>query len=208
MALEAKLLAAIQAIGADIKALIARPVGAGHHALEPGLVSGRYLSGMLNASALTTIATGAGRLDFMPFIPAKSITINELAIEVTTLVAAGQGRLAIYGSTASGNPGNKLVEGAAVFTTDAVGIKTLAIANTTLTAGTVYWLAVHSSAAATYRGIQAAALQSLGHDAALNAVYTLQRANPTIPFANGLPAAAPATTLTASVAVWLRMKIA
>lgn len=194
---------------APISDIVAMTVGAdavAQHAKEPGLVSGRFVAAMVKATALTTIAGAANRLDFYPFVPAKNITINELAVEVSTLIAAGQGRIGIYSSDANGNPGNKLVEGAAVFTTDAAGIKTLSIANTTLTAGTVYWLAVHSSSTQTYRGIAAAALMTLGHDATLNAVYTLRRATST--FANGLPAAAPVTTLTAAIAPWVRLRIA
>lgn len=192
-------LSEVAALSASIDALAA-------HAKEPGLVSGRYLSAMVNASALSTIAAAANRLDFYPFIPAKNITINELAVEVSTLLAGGQGRIGIYSSDANGNPGNKLVEGAAVFTTDAVGIKTLAIANTVLTAGTIYWIAVLSSGTQTYRGIPVAALMSLGHDATLNAVYSVRRVTST--FANGLPAAAPATTLTVAIVPWVRLKIA
>ena len=190
----------------EIAALSATAASASVHALEPGLVTGRYISAGINAVALSTIAAAAGRLDFYPFIPAKNITINELAVEVTTLLAGGQGRIGIYSSDANGNPANKIIEGAAVFTTDAVGSKILAIANTTLTAGTIYWLAVHSSGTQTYRGIPVAGMMSLGHDITLNAVHTLRRAAST--FANGLPAAAPATTLTPAIAPWVRLKIA
>lgn len=112
------------------------------HAKEPGLTSGRYISQAINASALSTIAQAANRLEYFPFIPTRNLTINELAVEVSTLLAGGRGRLGIYNSDANGNPSTKLVEGAAVFTTDAVGVKTLVIPNTVLQAGTVYWLAV------------------------------------------------------------------
>lgn len=176
------------------------------HAKEPGLTSGRYISQAITASALSTIAAAANRLDYFPFIPAKNLTINELAIEVSTLLAGGQGRLGIYNSNANGNPSTKLVEGAAVFTTDATGVKTLAISNTVLKAGTVYWLAVLSSGTFTLRGVPVAALQSLGHTATANAVYTILRATST--FANGLPANAPALTLTSAIAPWFRLKLA
>jgi hypothetical protein len=205
---EAQFTAAGTIIGNRIKARTAGTGGAvtGVHAREPGLVAGSYLSQQINSSALTTVAAAAGRLDFMPFIPAKNITVNELAIEITTLLAGGQGRLGIYASDASGNPAAKLVEGAAVFTTDAVGAKTLALANTSLNAGSVYWLAVHSSGTQTYRGVAVAALFSLGHTATLNTSHTVRRA--TVAFAGGLPANAPATVLTATIAPWFRMKIA
>lgn len=176
------------------------------HAKEPGLVSGSYISQAINASALSTIIAAANRLDFMPFIPAKNLTINELAVEVSTLIAASQGRLGVYSSDSAGNPGAKLVEGAAVIDCATVGAKALAIANTTLIAGTVYWFAVLSSSTQTYRGVPVAALQSLGHNATLNTVYTIRRATST--FASGLPATAPATVLTSAIAPWFRLKLA
>ena len=176
------------------------------HAKEPGLVSGRYVSQAITASALSTIAAAANRLDFFPFIPAKNLTINELAVEVSTLIAGSQGRLGIYSSDSDGNPGAKLVEGATVIDCATVGLKALVIADTTLIAGRIYWLAVLSSATQTYRGVPVAALQSLGHTATLNAVYTVRRATST--FANGFPANAPSTVLTAAIAPLFRMKIA
>jgi hypothetical protein len=178
----------------------------GVHAKEPGLVSGSYVSQAINATALSTIAAAANRLDLFPFVPSRNLTINELAVEVSTLIAASQGRLGIYASDANGNPGAKLVEGATVIDCATTGAKALAISNTVLAAGTVYWLAVLSSSTQTYRGVPVAALQSLGHTTALNSVMTCRRATAT--FASGLPANAPATTLTSSIVPWFRLKLA
>jgi hypothetical protein len=176
----------------------------GVHVREPGLVSGSYLSQAINASALTTVNAAPNRIEFFPFIPSRTITVNELAIEVTTLLATSLARIGIYDSNASGNPNNLLVGSTVNLDCATVGAKTVAIAATALNAGSIYWLAVHSSSTQTYRGVVVAALQSLGHDATLNTVYTCRRA--TVAF-GALPAVAPATTLTAAIVPWFRLKV-
>lgn len=202
----------IEGIGADIKALQSAvtnlggggpPIGV--HACAPGLIGGSYCSAQVNATALTTVAAAAGRIDFIPFIPVKSITVNELALEVTTLLAGSLAKIGIYGSDENGNPG-ALIVGTGDLNCATTGAKTAVIANTILAANTIYWLAVHSSATQTYRALAVAALLPLGHTATLNATHTLRRA--VVAFAGGLPANAPATVLTASVAPWVRLKIA
>lgn len=208
MALDAQLLAVIQAIAADIKALIAGGGGggiAGPHALEPGAATGGYVSAALNATALSTIAAAANRIDFYPYRPSRDIAIDELALEVTTLVAASQARVGIYSSTVAGLPDALLTGQGSLLDCASTGAKASAVGPITLTAGTLYYIAVHSSAAQTYRGLAVAALLPLGHTATGTAVYTLRRG--TAWFATGLPAVAPATTLTSAIAPWVRMRI-
>jgi hypothetical protein len=202
----------LDAIGRDVKVVetaVANLGGGGPklgvHAGAPGLIGGSYCSAQVNATALTTVAAAAGRLDFIPFIPMKSITVNELALEVTTLLAGSLAKIGIYASDGNGNP-SALIVGTGNLDCATLGAKTAVIANTVLILNTVYWLAVHSSATQTYRALAVAALLPLGHPATLNTTHTLRRA--TAAFAGGLPVNAPATVLTASVAPWVRLKIA
>lgn len=196
----ARLVAAINAV--DTKA--SRPVP-GPHAREPGLTTGSYICATLIAGALGTVAGAANRLDFMPFIPARDIVLDELAIEVTTLIAGSQARVGIYSSTAAGLPDALLTGQGTLLDCASTGPKPSAIAPITLSAGVVYWLAVHTSSTQTLRSLAAGALLSLGNAATGTAIYTLRRATST--FANGLPAVAPATTLTSAAAPWLRLRI-
>lgn len=198
----ARLTAAINAV--DAKTGNGGAGALGVHAKEPGLVSGSYLSQQINASAFSTIAAAANRLDLFPFIPSREIVIDELAVEVTTLIAASQAKIGIYASDANGNPA-ALIAGSGNLDCSTTGAKTAAVGPLTLNAGTIYWLAIHSSSTQTYRGIPVAALQPLGHNATLNTSYTIRRATPA--FAGGLPANAPATTLTSAIAPWMRMRI-
>lgn len=206
MTLEQRLTAIAQAIGADIKALFAAPGGArGVHVPEP-VIAGAYTNAAVNAGALTTLAMAANRLDFIPFVPMRNVTVSELAVEVTTAVASSQARVGIYDSTAGGLPGNLLTGQGTALDGAAVGAKTSAVANVTLLAGATYWLAVHASSTQTLRAMALASVMSLGAAATGTAVYSLRRA--TVTFASGLPATAPATTLTSSIVPWVRIKLA
>lgn len=175
----------------------------GVHAKEVILSTGAYISQAVNGLALSTAASAANRFYAFPFIPAQTITINELAVEVTTLTA-GSAHLGIYANSA-GSPGAKIIGSTTAVDTGTTGVKAVAISNTTLTAGTIYWLVVWTSSAATFRSVAQGALAVIGLTSTLNAQYTSRLATSTF---GALPANAPATTLTAGAVPWLRMKIA
>jgi hypothetical protein len=141
----------------------------------------------------------------MPFIPQQSLTIDQLQLEVTTAgAAATTARLGIYSSTTAGAPDAVIVQGGSSIDTATTGLKTVSFSSTTLNAGTVYWIAVHSSGAPTYRGLTAASVLALACDATASNIYTLRRAAPT--YGATLPATAPATTNTASVVPNVRLR--
>ena len=176
----------------------------GIHASAPGLGAGSYVSSVTNATALSTIAGAAGRLDFYPFIPARDLSINELSVEVTTLIALSQARLGIYSSNANGLPDALLTGQGSLLDCSVIGEKKSVVA-VLLTAGSVYWIAIHSSLAQTYRGIPVASMMPIGHTATGATVLTLRRA--TLLFSNGLPATAPTTTPTSSIAPLVKLRL-
>lgn len=177
----------------------------GVHAKEVGLAAGGYVTQGINATALATAASAANRFYLIPFIPSRSITVDELAIEVTTL-AAGSARIGIYSSTAAGAPDALLTGTAAVLDTGTIGLKNQAVAPVTLAAGTVYFLAVWTSAAPTLRTIAQGGLMILQNGAAANQLYT--HFVSTVAF-GALPAAAPAArTLTLGALPWTRLRLA
>jgi len=190
----AELTAAIAGVAAAAK---------GVHAKEVILSTGAYISQAVNGLALSTAASAANRFYAFPFIPAQTITINELAVEVTTLTA-GSAHLGIYADSA-GSPGAKIIGSTTAVDTGTTGAKAVAISNTTLTAGTIYWLVVWTSSAATFRSVAQGALAVIGLTSTLNAQYTSRLATSTF---GALPTNAPATTLTVGAVPWLRMKIA
>lgn len=102
----------------------------------------------------TTIATGAptaNRMYATPFVaPGRGGTINQLAFQVTTLLA-GNGRVGIYDSTSDSNiyPNNMIVDGGGV-STGTTGFKTAAV-SVNLTPGKLYWAVYLGDAAPTLR---------------------------------------------------------
>lgn len=175
----------------------------GVHAKEVILSTGAYISQAVNGLVLSTAESAANRFYAFPFIPAQNVTVNEMAVEVTTL-AAGSVHLGIYADNA-GAPGAKIIGSTTAVDTGTTGVKAVSISNTTLTAGTIYWLVVWTSSAATFRSVAQGALAVIGLTSTLNAQYTSRLATSTF---GALPANAPATTLTAGEVPWLRMKIA
>lgn len=164
--------------------------------------AGLYVAANVNATAQATIATAANRLDFYPFIPAKSFNIDQLAIEVSTAVASSLARVGIYSNNA-GVPGDKLTESASTLDCGTTGVKTASISTFAFTAGTVYWLAILSSSTQSYRGLAVAAMMPL--DAGTTSINTVRRATQT--FANGLPSTGSAGTLTSTIAPIIRMRV-
>ncbi len=178
---------------------------AGVHVAFP-VPSGGFAHLSVNAAASSTIATAANRLDLMPFLPMRTITIDQMRIEPITAGAAGTtARLGIYASNAAGNPDALLREGLTTIDTSVGAVtRTTAITPITLNAGTIYWIAVLSSGAPTYRGIPVNGVMPLDGDSSIIGIYTLRRA--TFAYA-ALPATAPATTRTSSVVPIIQMRV-
>jgi hypothetical protein len=159
----------------------------GVHARQPNVAAGTFLTPQITALALGTIAAAANRLDYIPFIPARDITVDRMDVEVSTLIAASQARVAIYADNA-GVPGAILRDGAAVLDCATTGLKSATITALAMTAGTTYWLAILSSSTQTYRGIAVGGLMPMLVNATLNTTYVHKRQTQT--FASGMPATA------------------
>jgi hypothetical protein len=96
-----------------------------------------------NGSSTQAQNSTAGQIRFVPFYPTNEFICNKFDIGVTTGVAGATFRFVIY-SDNSGVPLNKLYESANI-DASTVATKNI-ITNFTFSAGTVYWLAIHSSA--------------------------------------------------------------
>ena len=168
------------------------------------LASGDFFTQQTNATALSTIVGSANRLDFIPFIPARSISLNQLAIEITTLIASAQVRLGVYSSTVGNLPDAILAQSGSVLDAGTTGLKTSDVTSIILNAGELYWLAVHSSSTATFRGVAVAALLPINLTSATNTTITCRRMTQT--FASGLPTT-PTTTQTSTILPWFRMRV-
>jgi hypothetical protein len=117
-------------------------IGSGVHILTKP-VSGRTYS----ARTSGTYGSSGGSLpanviQLYPFIPANSLTISNLQINVNTAVVGGLARIIIY-SDSNGVPTTKLLESTSL-DCSTTGVKTYT-ASFTFTAGTVYWLGCYSN---------------------------------------------------------------
>lgn len=197
---------AYQTTAAQVAALGGGGGAGGVHCLiKPA--AGEYVSAAFNALALGTIAGAANRMEFVPFIPAQTISINELALEVTTLAAGSSMHVGIYADADNKPDGGALLIGTvAALSGAATGVVAQAVTTTELAAGTRYWLAVLYSAATTVRSIAAGGIMILGSPASGTGNFTNRRVTRTF---GALPATAPAgTALTSSAVGWVRMKVA
>ena len=113
---------------------------------QPG--TGDFITTSMGSGTTTATAAGvAGRFDLFPFVPRGDVTCDQIAINVSTLVAAAQGKLVIYASNPLGQPTTRLFE-SAVLDYSTTGFKTATIA-ITFRKGQVYWIGNRHSSTAT-----------------------------------------------------------
>jgi len=99
-----------------------------------------YVAGVANCAPLTTGAPAIGVLHAMPFVAPRGGTVDRIAINVTTQIASGVAKLAIYSATSDTNLYPDALLGAtAEFVTSTLGMKAQTV-NLTLAANTLYWL--------------------------------------------------------------------
>ena len=101
--------------------------------------SGFYYGTGIVANLNVTNTTN-GTLILSAFTPAYNLTVSELVMQVTTLLAGGLIKTVIY-SDLDGVPNTKLFESATA-TTDTIGLKTITGFSFTFNAGTTYWISI------------------------------------------------------------------
>lgn len=124
--------------------------------------AGVYISNGLNLTALGTVAQVANRTTIGAFISGRSITIDQIGLSVSTLVASALLKIVIYDSDSNGRPTTILRE-TSTFNAGSTGTKFLSITALSLTAGKVYWFGVRSSSTATVRSLGVGATPVLSY---------------------------------------------
>lgn len=89
--------------GSDYDAAWSVSPGGVHFPIKPPV--GSYISPLLVANSLTTIAGAALRCDFIPLLLSKTCAVDRIGVEVTTLLASSTALVGIYGDTGSMAPG-------------------------------------------------------------------------------------------------------
>lgn len=103
------------------------------------------LPGVTTLSTTTATLTG-GTLVYCPIKVEKTITVDQIALEVTSLVSGNQARVGIYNADGTWQPTTLVVDGGLI-DTGTNGVKTASI-SATLTSG-FYLLAFHSNNSST-----------------------------------------------------------
>ncbi len=121
-----------------------------------------YCAGKLNNAALSTGTPTANVLRAIPFIVPYNTTLDQIAINVTTLLT-GKQRLGIYSDDGNCHPGSRLLDAGEV-DTGTTGVKSIAISQA-ISAGTLLWIVVVGNAATTLRTLPVtSAIDMMGYD--------------------------------------------
>lgn len=113
----------------------------------------------------TALTTGAGTVNVLraiPFVVSKIMTIDQMAINVTTVGAGGTGnaRIGIYADNGNSYPGALVVDAGAAVTTS-TGVKTFTTGMPVTIDPGLYWLAYVHDNATTAPTVRALAVASL-----------------------------------------------
>lgn len=134
----------------DVEAALAEVLALLHPLLIKRSV-GKYLQPYGNTTGTVSVAVGSFTMCNM-VIPYPGITIDRIAVEVTTAVAGATPRLGIYGSTSEGLPGSLIADFGTV-DGSTTGVKELTVSQA-LPAGRIWLVAAQQgSAACTLRGV-------------------------------------------------------
>jgi hypothetical protein len=114
----------------------------GVHVLIKPLSTGTYNARFTSQDSFTNTGTTINEIVLYPFIPANTLTISNVIVNVVTAVATGLFRVLVY-SNLNGLPNSKLLE-----STDLIGSTTgnkTYTTSFTFTAGTTYWIGLYAN---------------------------------------------------------------
>lgn len=151
-----------------------------------GVVVGNFYDNAFQATAPTTSAGAANRVELMPFCVASRMRIDQIGVACSTLIAAALGKCCIYAGGNDGWPDALLYEGASDLDFGSTGYKAHTI-DFTFDGSRMYWLGVRHSSTATLRAVPAAGAMSLGVAGSSGTAYftAIRR---TLAYATPLPA--------------------
>lgn len=127
--------------------------------ITKGSTLNQWYTAPSTGTALTTGAPTANVLRAIPFVVEKITTIDQMAINVTTL-AAGAARIGIYKDNGNNYPGSLVVEATATtqINTGSTGVKTATDGLPVTLEPGLYWLAMVGNAASTIRSFAVASM--------------------------------------------------
>lgn len=121
-----------------------------------------FVANSANATALGTQAQVANRTIIAPFVPAYTMTIDQLGVSVSTVLGGANAKCVVFDSDSNGRPTTILQETGGISAFAATTVFA-AITSLTLTAGKTYWIGVRASGAFTLRTLALGALPALDY---------------------------------------------
>lgn len=150
----------------DVSGLQAALDGKQGLGMRPGLGSlfkpaaALWVPNSWNGLALGTGAQAANRHIIAPFVPSYAMTVDQVGVSVSTLLAGANCKVTIFDSDADGRPTTLLRESGDLSAASAATV-TGAITSIALAAGKLYWIGVRSSGTQTLRTLGVSALPVL-----------------------------------------------
>jgi len=164
-------------VGNDVTVDVPGAASGVHVLTKP--VSGRSYGVRTNATtANSSSSISANVIALYPFVPANTITISNLQLNVAGAVAANI-RILVY-SDLNGVPSSKLIESTNL-DPSTTGVKTFTTSYT-FTAGTVYWIGTFASASVSVNVLDAAQMTPISTNA-FGTAYSSVFASATFPTA-------------------------
>ena len=117
--------------------------GGGVHILTKPVSGRTYSARTTGTNGFASFNPSANTITLYPFIPANTLTVSNLQVNVSVATPSGLIRILIY-SDLNGVPSSKLLESTS-FDCSTTGAKTYT-ASFTFTAGTTYWLGYYANA--------------------------------------------------------------
>jgi hypothetical protein len=158
-------------------------VGGGVHILTKPISGRSYNVRRTGTNGLSNFNPSANIITLYPFIPANTLTVSNLQVNVLTQIATGLIRILVY-SDLNGIPSSKLIESTSLDCSTG-GVKTYT-ASFTFTAGTVYWLGYYANitlnAISSVPGVELTPISAFtGGFSAANTTVTAAATFPTAP---------------------------
>jgi hypothetical protein len=168
------------------------------------IISGQYIDAMTVPTAAITTAGVADRLELVPYVPPRDITLASIGINCTVGAGSSNMKVGIYLAGADGLPGALVVESTNL---DTSGTGYIAFTYTgVLRRGALYWLFVRSSGTPTVSALNPAQCRPILRTGPTNqAAHCIRK---TLTFATGAAnpfgsVAAGDLAISGSVPLWL-----
>ena len=99
-----------------------------------------YTNGLRSGEGVTVVSFASGELGVFPFLAPRKLTIDRMAVGVTTAAASAQARIGIYNEVGRLRPETLLFDSGDI-DCSVVGFKTVVVPNLVIEAG-LLWLAI------------------------------------------------------------------